>query len=385
MIPMDEKGINEGELLAILAEARSKDMRYEEGHILSSMCTSPHPLASKVYELFLDTNLGDPGLFPGTKKLEEEAVGMLGSLLGRGEAPGFIVSGGTEANIMALWAARNAAKKGKGEVVAPETAHFSFEKACDILGLKLRRAKLGGDLSVDVEDVKRLVNKDTVAIVGIAGSTEYGSVDNIAALSELAMEEHVYLHVDAAFGGMVLPFLKELGYAVRDFDFSLGGVRSITVDPHKMGLCPVSSGCILFKERNIVEHIATASPYLTEKTQYTLIGTRSGASAAATYAVLKLHGREGYRKLVEGCMQVAMELYDGLKTLGLEVLKPKMNLVVFSSEKQDLIHERLQDGWTISRTRKGELRVVVMPHVGSGHAEAFLKDVKDALADMGKL
>jgi len=372
---MDEKGIGEKELLKLLAEARKRDLRYEEGRILGSMCTAPHPLASKVYGLFLGTNLGDPGLFPGTKELEEEAVRMLGSLLGNEKAHGFVLSGGTEANLMALWAARNNSNKTHGEVIVPETAHFSFEKACDILGLKLNKAEVGGDLSVDVDCVKKLLNKNTVAVVGIAGSTEYGSTDDINALSGIALDEGIHLHVDAAFGGMVLPFLKELGYHTKEFDFSLRGVSSITVDPHKMGLCPVPSGCILFRERDIIESISTASPYLTEKKQYTLTGTRSGASAAATYAVLKLHGRSGYRKVVEGCMGVTFKLYGGLKKLGFEVLEPRMNLVVFSHDRQDLIYERLQKRWAISRTRSGGLRIVVMPHVTAEVVESFLNDV----------
>ncbi|MEE9474855.1 MAG: hypothetical protein V3V36_04200, partial [Candidatus Hydrothermarchaeaceae archaeon] len=104
---MQEKGMSEKEVLKRLSEATGRDWKYSDGKILGSMCTAPHPFAKRVYEQFFDTNLGDAGLFKGTKELEKEAVNLLGSLLGKSDAAGFILSGGTEANVMALWIARN--------------------------------------------------------------------------------------------------------------------------------------------------------------------------------------------------------------------------------------------------------------------------------------
>lgn len=343
------------------------------------MCTSPHPFAKRVYELFSDTNLGDAGLFKGTKELENEAVNMLGSLLGKSDASGFIVSGGTEANIMALWIARNLKRKQNPEIIVPETAHFSIEKAADVLGLKLIKAKIK-DHCVDVSDVKSKVNDNTVAIMGIAGSTEYGTIDDIEALSRIAIKEDLFLQVDAAFGGLVIPFLKELGYEARGFDFSIDGVSSITVDPHKMGLVAIPGGCILLRDEGLLKSIETISPYLTEKRQYTLTGTRPGASAAAVYAILNLLGREGYRENVKKCMMLTMTLYEELKKLGLQVIKPTMNILVFGHENQDAISKRLTDGeWSVSRTKKGEIRLVIMPHVTEGTINDFTKDLKEIL------
>lgn len=375
---MDEKSLEEGKVLDILKDARKKDLKYSDGKILSSMCTLPHPFARKVYELFAETNLGDAGLFEGTKKLEEEAIKLLGSLLGSKNARGFIVSGGTEANIMALWAARNRAGKKNASVVVPESAHFSFEKAADLLGLKLLNASLDSEHCVSVKDVKKKIDKNTIAIVGVAGSTEYGAIDDIEALAEIAVEKDLHLHVDAAFGGFVIPFL--IGYAVRKFDFSIPGVSSITIDPHKMGLAPIPSGCILFRSADLLRFIETRSPYLTERRQFTVTGTRSGASAASIYAVLKLLGRKGYRKNVARCTNLTMQLYEEIKALGLRVLKPAMNILVFSHEKQDEISEKLlEKGWIVSRTRKGEIRLVIMPHVTEKSAAAFVEDLKSII------
>lgn len=376
---MQEKGRSEEEVLKRLFEASRGDWKYSDGKILSSMCTSPHPFAKRVYELFSDTNLGDAGLFKGTKGLENAAVNMLGSLLGKTDASGFILSGGTEANIMGLWIARNMKQRKNPEIIAPETAHFSIEKAADVLGLKLIKAEIK-EHCIDVSDVKSKVNDDTVAIVGIAGSTEYGTIDDIEALSRIATKEDVFLHVDAAFGGLAIPFLKELGYEARGFDFSIDGVSSITVDPHKMGLVAIPSGCILLRDESLLKSIETISPYLTEKRQYTLTGTRPGASAAAVYAILSLLGREGYRENVKRCMELTMTLYEELKKLDLQVIRPTMNILVFSHENQDAISKRLSDrGWSISRTTNGEIRLVIMPHVTEEGINAFIEDLEEIL------
>jgi tyrosine decarboxylase/aspartate 1-decarboxylase len=373
---MQEKGISEEEIIKRLSLVRERDWKYSDGKILGSMCTSPHQFAKRVYEQFLDTNLGDAGLFPGTKELENEAVRMLGSLLGKSDATGYILTGGTEANIMALWIARNMGERKNPEIIVPETAHFSFEKAADVLGLQLVKANVK-EHCVDVKDVESKVNENTTAIMGTAGSTEYGAVDDVEALSLVAQKRGVFLHVDAAFGGLVIPFLKELGYKAGSFDFNVEGVSSITVDPHKMGLAPVPGGCLLLRDESCLKYIEKSSPYLTEKKHYTLSGTRTGASAAAVYAVLNLLGREGYRENVKKCMALTTALYKELQELGIEVIKPTMNILVFDHKNRDVISEKLADkGWNVSRTAKGEIRLVIMPHVTHEHVNAFIKDLK---------
>ncbi|MBI4344383.1 MAG: tyrosine decarboxylase MfnA [Euryarchaeota archaeon] len=379
---MERAGLPWREVSRILAKALETDSKYREGRILGSMCTSPHPRAKEVHSLFLESNLGDSGLFPGTRALEKEVIRLLGTLLGEPRAKGYVVSGGTEANITAFWAARNRARA-RREVVVPDTAHFSIEKAADLLGLRLVRARSNPDHTVDVGDVRRRTGKRTVAIVGVAGSTEYGTVDDIEALSELVLEKDIHLHVDAAFGGFVIPFLRSAGYEFGRFDFSLPGVASITIDPHKMGLAPVGSGCILFRDREILRYIETPSPYLTQRRQSTITGTRSGASAAATLAVLKHLGKEGYEKVARGCMENALGLYRGLRGLGLAVLEPTMNIVVFAPPRPGAVARGLEArGWRVSRTKKGEIRLVVMPHVRKRDVRSFLQDLEEVLRDV---
>ena len=176
-------------------------------------------MARKVYARFLEKNLGDSGLFPATAELEKETIQMIGSLLSNEKASGHIITGGTEANILALWAAKKSAKKEKCEVIVPASAHCSFDKAGDLLDIKIVRVRLDSKFQVDTDAVAKAITPNTIAVVGVAGTTGLGAVDPIARLSEIALDNGLYLHVDAAFGGFVLPFLKELGHDVPIFDF----------------------------------------------------------------------------------------------------------------------------------------------------------------------
>jgi tyrosine decarboxylase/aspartate 1-decarboxylase len=388
-VKVQVKGVSEKTLLEELESRLRGDFTYNSGRIVGSMCTSPHPLAGKVCACFLDKNLGDSGLFPAVAEIERETLKMLGTVLSNTEACGHIVTGGTEANVLALWAARTLAKKTNPEVIVPSSAHCSFDKAADLLGLKIVKARLNDKFQVDVASVKKAVNPKTIAVVGIAGTTALGAVDPIDDLSELALEKDLYFHVDAAFGGFVLPFLKDLGYKTPNFDFAVPRVCSITVDPHKMGLAPIPAGGIVFRNENFRKAVSTDISYLSggETEQATLVGTRSGASAIAVWAVMKHLGREGYRKIVRKCMRLTLKLTEEIpKIRGLSVAtEPTMNVVGLKSDTFDIrrIAEELRlRKWAISLFPR-HIRIVIMPHVQEKHIDEFLQDLKKIVNELG--
>ena len=367
-------GKNKNTVLAELRKLRQLDKRYEDGRILCSMCTKPHPIAEKAYSLFFDSNLGDPGLFPGTAQVEKEVIAQLGELLNNSNATGFLVTGGTEANLMALLAAQNKAKVENPEVILPYSAHFSFNKICNMLKIKPIYINLDSTFRVDVSELEKKINKNTIAIVGTAGTAELGAIDPIDELSKSAIENDVWLHVDAALGGLILPFLKE----VPLFDFKLRGVSSITVDPHKMGMAAIPTGGILFKDRTLIELLKTETPYLTGKTQFTFAGTRAGAAVASAWAVFAFLGREGFEKIVRGCIKNTSTLAKGLEKIGFDVLsKPQLNIVAFRSNDTEKLAESLwKKGWFISYIPRYDcIRVVMMPHTKLKHMIAFLHDL----------
>ncbi len=374
---MQYKGLSEKETISKLKKLSKLDFNYEDGKILCSMCTKPHPLAVKAHKLFLNSNLGDPGLFKGSIQLEKEAVKKLSVLLNNESSCGFIVSGGTEANLLALLAARNMANVKEPEVVLPRSAHFSFRKICDMLRIKPVYADLDDSFRVDPFSVEKCISAATVAIVGSAGTPELGVVDPIEKLSEIALNHKLFLHVDAAFGGLVIPFLSNVE---SRFDFSLEGVRSITVDPHKMGLATIPAGGILFRENKTLEFLKTETPYLTEDNQYTFVGTRTGASVAASWAVFNFLGQEGFKRIVDKCMKTTNYLAMELEDLGFKlVMKPALNIVAFRGENTKLLAEKLRSkGWLISYIPWLDcIRIVVMPHVRKKNATAFLKDLSE--------
>ncbi len=383
---MQDEPIDKKDILEELSKLHELDYNYSDGRILGSMCTEAHPFAKEVYCKFLDTNLGDPGLFKGTKRIENEVIKSIGELLSLDVAYGNIVTGGTEANIMAIRAARNHARKYKGivdgEIIIPESAHFSFKKAADMLNLKIVEAKLDENYKIDVESLKGVISDKTVAIVAIAGTTELGLIDPIGEISKIAFENNIYFHVDAAFGGFSIPFLKESGYDLPVFDFSLPGVCSITVDPHKMGLAPIPAGGIIFRKEEYLEVMAVDSPYLTVKTQSTIVGTRLGASSAATFAVMKYFGRQGYCRLANEMMDNTNFLYEQLLEIGYEVVcRPELNIVAFNHPNIETneFAEKLEDlGWKVSVAKcPKSIRVVLMNHIKIDHIKELLEDLKD--------
>ena len=383
---MQDEPIDKEDILKELAEIHKLDYNYADGRILGSMCTEAHPFAKEVYCRFLDTNLGDPGLFKGTKFIEDEVVKSIGELLSLDNAYGNIVTGGTEANLMAIRAARNHARKYKGitdgEIIIPESAHFSFKKAADMLNLRIVEAELDENYKINADSLKSIISDKTVAIVAIAGTTELGLIDPIEEISKIAHENNIYFHVDAAFGGFSIPFLKELGYDLPVFDFSLPGVCSITVDPHKMGLAPIPAGGIIFRKEEYLEVMAVDSPYLTVKTQSTIVGTRLGASSAATYAIMKYFGKQGYCKLAEELMENTRFLEKGLIEIGYEVVcKPELNIVAFNHPDMDahVLAEKLEKlNWKVSVAKcPKSIRVVLMNHIKEHHLKILLEDLKE--------
>ena len=383
---MEEKGLSKTEVFKELKEYKNQDMTHRSGKILGSMCTCPHPVGLKAYQMFLESNLGDPGLFKGTKAMENEVIKLLGDLLGKRDIHGHIITGGTEANIMAMRAARNIARQKNPEIMNPEiiipkSAHFSFKKAADMLCLTIREAELDANYRMDINSVEELITKDTVAVVGVAGTTELGKIDPIEDLSNICLQNDIYLHVDAAFGGYSIPFLNEIGYELPKFDFELRGVCSITIDPHKMGLAPIPTGGILFRDKMYLDAMSIETPYLTEERQSTIVGTRTGASTAATWALMKYLGREGYRNVSKQCMDITKMLYDGVIESGFDpITEPQLNIVAFRSKEisVDEIAERLENlGWAVSKSSYPRaIRVIVMPHIKENHIKTFINDLK---------
>ncbi|WP_435144093.1 tyrosine decarboxylase MfnA [Halobaculum sp. P14] len=336
--------------------------------VLSSMCTEPHPAARAAADRFLTSNPGDPATYGEIGDIEADVVDALGDLAGLSEPNGYVASGGTEANIQAMHAARNLAETAEPNVVTPTSAHFSFHKAAELLGVELRTVPTDADHRADVDAVTAAVDEDTALVVGVAGSTEYGRVDPIPALADVAADAGARFHVDAAWGGYYLPF------SGHDWGFADADVDTLTVDPHKAGRAVVPSGGILAREQETLDALAVETPYLETQSQATLTGTRSGAGVAAAAAAMEALWPDGYREEYERAASLADWLAAELRGRGCRVVDPELPLVAFELPEAAFSAVR-EAGWRLARTGAGEARVVVMPHVTREMLTAFLADL----------
>ncbi|WP_121822801.1 tyrosine decarboxylase MfnA [Halostella salina] len=338
------------------------------GRVLSSMCTEPHPAAREAAERFLATNPGDPGTYEAVADLEERVVDDLGAIVGLDDPVGYVASGGTEANIQAVRAARNLADAANPNVVAPESVHFSFRKAAGVLDVDLRLAPLSDDYRADVDAVRELADDDTALVVGVAGTTEYGRVDPIPELGAVARDHDALFHVDAAWGGFFLPFTD------REWSFADAPVDTMTIDPHKVGQAAIPAGGFLVRDESLLDALAVDTPYLESTGQATLTGTRSGAGVASAAAAIDELWPDGYREGYERAQADAEWLAAALTDRGYDVVEPTLPLVAADVPEREF--EALRDaGWRISRTGDDELRIVCMPHVTRTMLESFVADV----------
>lgn len=377
-LDMDRKGMDEEMVEELLKEFDSMNISFGCGRIFGSMCTAPHPFALKVHRMFHESNLGNPGLYPGTAAMEKEVISMMGDLFNLSGPSGHVLSGGTEANITSMYMFK---KKGQGrKVVYPRSAHFSVLKAIKLLDLEPVPVDLDKDYRMDVSDLLDKLSEDVLMVLAVAGSTELGAVDPIERISDVIGETP--LHVDSAFGGFVLPFLKEMGNSdprIGRWDFSVPGVNTLSTDPHKMGWSTIPAGCLLFREEHPLKYLAVESPYLTSPKAYTLAGTRDSGAVAAIFALMKLLGREGYVELVRSCMENTQHLKRSLVNLGLEpVMEPVMNVLAVRHDDPERIRLKLSErGFYISKVMEpSALRFVVMPHVNRGSIDGLVRELE---------
>jgi len=359
-----------------LQRAHEHDRSFASGRILGSMCTGPHPAALAAYREFLETNLGDPTLFPGTKRLEQQVIDRVGELL---HAPatmdGQMTSGGTESNLAALWV--HTQLRGSTKIVVPEHAHFSFQKAASLMQLDLETLPCRNHVA-DSDALAGMLDDDVACVVAVAGTTNLGLVDPVEEMAGCCQTAGVPLHVDAAFGGFVLPFLRQLGLSDEAFDFSLPGVSSMSLDPHKMGMSVIPAGLLMLRDGEWFERIAVRATCTHTRRQLSLLGTRPGAAAAATYAVLHELGWTGYRSMVAACMETTRHAAERISEAGFAlVTEPETNVLGVRVDEPRRVAEQLAElGWMVGVNESDTaLRLVMMPHVKKTLIDSFVSDL----------
>ncbi|MDQ3818891.1 MAG: aminotransferase class I/II-fold pyridoxal phosphate-dependent enzyme [Acidobacteriota bacterium] len=212
---------------------------------------------------------------PAPTEVERITVRWLGELIGYKDAGGLLTSGGSLANLNALFIAHRskaggeASRKGLWNAGAPMTVyasdqvHLSIPKAADVLGIgreQVRQLKSDRQFKMDVRGLREQIAGDIESglrpfcIVANAGTTNTGAVDPLKEIAAVAEEHGLWLHVDGAYGA-----LASLDETKRTLFAGIERADSVSLDPHKWLYAPVDCGCLLFRDAARVHSVFSSS------------------------------------------------------------------------------------------------------------------------------
>lgn len=387
-------GLGADELRHLLDELGAGDVDWRAGRGWSLVYDSPAWHQALVHEAaarYADENALSSTAFPSAQHFESRVVRMVGSVVAPGVPSfGMFASGGTESTMVAVKAYRDLARQADPSLVVPVTAHPAFGKAAAYLGLRLVTVAVGPDGRPDPAAVLAACDESTVAIGLSAPNYPYGVVDPIPEIAVLAAERGIGVHVDAALGGLFLPFLTAAGVTPPRFALDVPGVTSVAVDLHKYGYGAKGASVILFASnelRHAAYHVALGWPggaYASSA----VLGTRAVGPAAAAFTAMVTLGRSGYEALVAQVMSTARALQTGLADAQRGAFRvvgdPPMSVFAVTTDQVQvpLVAGGLQRrGWWIdAQGPPPSIHFIVFPR----HEQVldhFLADVADAVAD----
>lgn len=340
------------EELEKLLRLMHKETPFYHPRYLAHMLSEPSLSAILGYFTFLLTNPNNTTFEAGpvTTELEIAVEKEFLALLEWKEGWGHLTSGGTIANLEALWIARES--RAKGVVAFSEASHFGWKNVSSVVGSAFRVIPVDRHFRIDLQKLEDLLKKEAVSfVVANIGSTGTGSVDNIQELLALRNKYPFHLHVDAAYGGFFRTLLRQengqfaakapgLSDFVSDQLRAMRHCDSVTIDPHKHGLVSYGAGAIFYRDHALKSKILHTSPYTYHvKTEanigmYSLEGSRPGAAAAAcylTYRMFPLH-RSGLGSILEGCLKSTQTFVSSLEATKAftVVTPPDLDIVCFS-------------------------------------------------------
>lgn len=306
---------------AALAEAaRRLGDNYPYFHPLyaGQMLKPPHPAARAAYALAMSLNPNNHALDGGraSSRMEVEAVREIAAMFGWAEYLGHLTSGGTFANLEALWIAGQLAPGRK--VVASRQAHYTHSRISAVLQLPFASVPADNRGRMDLAALEAMLRSGEVGtVVATLGTTALGAVDPLPALLDLRRKYGFRLHVDAAYGGYFRLASSLAAEARQAFD-RIGEADSIVIDPHKHGLQPYGCGCILFRDPAVGRFYQHDSPYTYFTSSELHLGeislecSRAGASAVALWTTQRLLPLAADGEFAQGLEQgraAALELH----------------------------------------------------------------------------
>src|SRR2546426_2302736 len=329
------------EVLAEVAERLQDNYPYFHPLYAGQMLKPPHPVARLAYALAMWINPNNHALDGGraTSAMEKEAVAEIAGMFGWKNFLGHLCSGGTMANLEALWVAGQL-QPGK-KIIASEQAHYTHGRISGVLQLPFESVPCDVRGRMDVNALaKRVGRGDVGTVVATMGTTATGSVDPLPEILALRAKHGFRIHADAAYGGYFV-LTENLGEDAERAIARIGEADSIVIDPHKHGLQPYGCGCVLFRDPEAGRLYKHDSPYTYFSSAELHLGeislecSRPGAAAAALWATHRLlplkKGGEFARGLERG-RKAALALFGKVRAdvRFVTAFSPELDIVVFA-------------------------------------------------------
>jgi glutamate/tyrosine decarboxylase-like PLP-dependent enzyme len=392
-------GRPDNEVLLDLERFGNDDPDYRHGRLWSLVYwldEAHDELLARAWRMYSSANGLNPGAFKSLKRMESEIVASVATLQHGDEATcGVLTSGGTESCLLAAKTYRDLAratrKVRRARMILPVTAHVAWFKAAEYFDIEPVLLPLDDRLRTDISKLERLIDRDTVMILGSAPEYPHGTIDPIEAMGEIALRKGVPLHVDACVGGMILPFMALNGVPLPPWDYRVPGVTSISADLHKYGYAAKGASTITYRRLDLFAHQAFvkedwpggvfASP--------ALLGTRAGGAYAAAWATLQHLGMDGYCDLARFTHEAFTRLRDGVARIpGLAVLgEPSGPLLAYGSKDPAVAIYAVADrmdarGWSVNRVQhpEGLHAMVTAQHLDV--VEPYLADLAASVAEV---
>ena len=369
------------------------------GHMTSSLPYYIRPLAKLVTTLHANNVKVETG--KASTFLEKETLAMLHNCFyqfpddfyrkyaaARDTCLGVVCSGGTIANNTALWIARNKVfppdgdfegcdKDGlaaglihygykKAVIIGSAVMHYSMMKAADVLGIGtngLMKVPFDADYSVNIPAMRDALqeckdkNIAVIAVVGVAGGTETGSVDNLLAIAELAEEFGVHYHVDGAWGGPAVfsRYGRRLLTGIEKAD-------TITIDGHKQLYTPMGCGICLLKDPNQIDKVKKTANYIIRKQshdlgKFSMEGSRPAVSMFL-HANLRILGYDGFAFLMDRSINLTRYMVASLRSFrNFEIMmNPMTNILLYRYvPEKDGLRDAMETGNALTKEQNAAI------------------------------
>lgn len=328
------------EILETVATRLHNNYPYPHPLYAGQMLKPPHAIAQAAYFLAMQINPNNHALDGGKESsaMEKEVVADIAKMFGWQQHLGHLTSGGTMANLEALWVAGQLAE-GK-YVAASELAHYTHSRISGVL--KIPFISIACDLKgkMDLQALEKALQTGEIGtVVATLGTTGMGTCEDLQGILALREKYAFRIHIDAAYGGY-FTLAENLTEDVKASFQAISQADSIVIDPHKHGLQPYGCGCILFQNPEIGRLYAHDSPYTYFTSDALHLGeislecSRAGAAAVALWATMQLFPLEKkglFSQRLDASLTASRLLYEkiGQEKRFLRLISPTLDIVVW--------------------------------------------------------